>query len=655
MDVTVRTGQTKPGSGTLLVSRSFTSHAGERVCLLLQIHAPAAEAKMLEEESLKILQHGLLQTEGDSWQRLDGALKELNGLIKGLLVSDTVHEVHALIALLEDGGALHVSTAGRSEGYLIRGGKAVQITEGVRGKPVPAFVHIASGALEGRETVVLSTQRLLRLLTPAQLAQLASQREEHLLQELVLALDGEKEDAALAVFHVGAGARQAPVAAPDRAAILPNRRARGSRQAWSLPAVAGPIGAYGTKALEWINTQLRMSTSLIPSLRERTTSFLADLKHPQRKRRAHLLLMAGALSAFLIVWAVVQLSTFSQRSKTRVELEQLMEQINTEIQTAENRRLTGDMDAVNRILQRAEERAKSVMDNESGLFRVEALHLLENIQSKREEVNNITKLQPRIAATISAKNPDVDAEGLIGVGDGEFIVYDKQNIYRVLQNFVDDPKKMTDEELLLRGTSFARYKSIVFLTNGNSIMEVIGSQPTAMKTEDPAGWVRGNDLETYLRYLYILVPEKAQIYKYERLSNRYGPAVGYNVNGDLSNALDMAIDTSIFVLRKGGKITKLLRGETQSFVMRHAPDGVLNDAVKLYKVPDGNIYFLDVVHKRVIVATDGGTTGESSYLKQYVLEGDQVGELKDLYVDPEQSHLYVLDAKHVYVIDLANK
>lgn len=115
----------------------------------------------------------------------------------------------------------------------------------------------------------------------------------------------------------------------------------------------------------------------------------------------------------------------------------------------------------------------------------------------------------------------------------------------------------------------------------------------------------------------------------------------------------MTIDGNIYVLKQGGAIVKLLRGETQPFVIRHAPDNVLMNATKIYKVFDGNIYFLDPVKSRVIVITDGGPSGESTYLKQYVLEGEnQIGELQDLYVDPDESRLYVMDEKRVYKIDL---
>ncbi|MBI3331913.1 hypothetical protein HYZ99_03050 [Candidatus Peregrinibacteria bacterium] len=654
MDIIIQTGHTKSSSGTTLVSLSFSSPRGEHAYLLLQVTAAPKDAKTLEEECTTILQHGLLEAEGDSWGRLDGTLKEMNGLFKGLLVSNVVEDIHALLAIVDSDGMLHVSHAGRAEAYLIRGGATSQITEYTRGKPSPVFVHISSGQLEPRDAVVFSTQRLLRTITPAQLAQL-SQRGDQLLSEITIQLDAERELASLATLHVGARAPKAAADTSERPAVSNRRAGRSRTGGVSLKRVLAPVlplvSTWGKRGLSTMSS----ASTFTSVVREKATDFLADLKDPQRKRRAHLLLIASALGAFLVIWMVVRLSTSSQRSKSRAELEDLVEQINTEIRTADNRRLTGDVDSANAILGRAEERAKQVMDSESGLFRVEALDLLDRIRGKREEIHNIARLNPRMVVNLSSKNPDIVAQGMIGLADGEFTVYDRQDLYRILLNAVDDPDRIGDEELILDGVYFDRYKTLAFLTTGNSLIEVISDQPTNMKTEAAEGWVTGKDMETYLRFLYILSPDKNQIFKYERLSNRYGPPVEYNVNGDLSTAVDMAIDNSIYIVKEGGTIVKLLRGEVQPFVIRHAPDDVLKDVAKLYKVPDSNFYFLDPKAARIVVSTDGGPTGESSYVKQYVLEGDQIGTLQDLYVDPDQTHLYVLDEKRLYVVDLQGK
>jgi hypothetical protein len=658
MDIAVHTGVTKGGDETSVLSLSFTSKNEETVILLLQVAADERSARTLEQECKTVVQHALLETEGETWNRLDGTLKELNGLMKGLLLSRAVEEVHAIAAIVDKEGMLHVSSAGRGEAYLVRGGQASQITEYTRGKPVSAFVHISSGTVEAQDTVVFATQRLLRAFTPAQLAQTVL-RGHHSLQELTGTLDDEGEQAAVAVLHAGGIAPAAEAAAPARSSSqLPSRRQgrRSSRFALSdslsfLGKARAAVAPFMASALKKGAAGMSNFGPHAQKVREKAGNFFADLKDPVRKKRAHLLILAAAVTVFLVIFLVVKLTTNSQRSKTQAELGTLVQKINDEIKTADNRRLAGDTDAANEILQRADAWAKQVMDNESGLFRVQALDLLDKIRSKSEEINNIVRLSPRVLVNLTSKNSDISAQGLVGIADGEFIVYDRQSWYHVLLNGVDDGKKLVDDGLIIDGTALPRYKVQVFMTTGNSVVELQGSQPTSMKTEDPAGWVTGKDIEGYLRYVYVLTADN-KIFKYERLTNRYGTASQYNVSGDLTGALDMTIDSSVYVLKEGGAVVKLFRGEAQPFAINHVPVDAFKTATKILKVSDSNFYFLDPAKSRVIVASDGGADGQSSYLRQYVLEGDQIGKLQDFYVDPEESHLYVADEKRVYVIDL---
>ncbi|MBI2635951.1 hypothetical protein HYW84_01360 [Candidatus Peregrinibacteria bacterium] len=685
MDIVVRTGETRaPAAGTSLASVAFSSAGGEQACLLLHGEAHAQNGKTIKDECTTIVKNSLLGTEGEMWNRLDGTLKELNGLLKGFLISGTLDDIHAIIAVADRKGQIHVSAAGRAEAYLIRGGTASQITEYTKGRPVAAFVHISSGILEAGDAVVLSTQRLLRVLTPAQLSQHVHQGDR-LLDEVIAALESEKETAAIATVHFpgrGAGQTIPPAESRAKSALQPRRAGTARRSQRGMAGAAGAIvdtllslaRSAGHAAGAFLGNRWAekfISYGSLQSLQEKGREFIRDLKDPKRKRRAHLFLLAGAIGAFLVIWLVVSLMTSSQRSKTRAELSELVTQITDELRTADNRRLAGDIDGANRVLEGAEEQAKQVISNASGQFRNEAMSLIDQIRGKKEEINNIIRMPARVLVNLSSKNTSVVAHGLIGLGDGEFLVYDRESGYRVLLNRLDEPKQLTEDDLILQGANFARYKSQVFMTTGNSVVELSANQVIPMKTEDPTGWTTGKDVESYLRYLYVLVPDKNQIFKYERLSNRYSAPVQYNVNGDLAGAVDMAIDASVYVLKEGGVILKLLRGEVQPFVIVHAPGGapastantsggaypVLKGATKIFKVPGGNFYFLDPTQGkgRVIVATDSSAAGESSYLRQYVLEGEQIGILQDIYVDPDESRMYVLDEKRVYVVDLATR
>lgn len=661
MTTEVDTGRTRAANGTDLTPLVLGDKKGEQVFLLLHSEGRGAGKETLEEQAKAILDHAIVEGDGDAYTRLEGALKELNGLLKGLLLSDALRDVHALVGLLEKDGMLHLSHAGRAEAYLVRDGATAQITEYSRGKPTPSFVHIASGPLQPRDHVILSTQRLLRTITPAQLSHIA-QRGGDVLKDVIAELESEKEVACLAHMSVKGEAQAAllPDRKNDERGVARNRRAqrrgtgflersRAMVTGFTIPKVKMPSLASSGKAT-------KATGEAIGAARDAVGSFLKDLRDPKRKRRAHLLLLAGAGGLFLIFWVVIQLSLASQKSQTRQELATLMEQINDDLTTAENRHLTGDDESANAMLLRAEERARQVMDNESGLYRSEALDLLDQIRLKGEEINNIIRIPPRLVVNVSAKNPDVVTLGLLPVGDGEFTVYDKQNLYRVLLNSVGDPEELSGEELIMDATTFGRFQTRAFMTTTNSLIELINGQATTMKTDAAEGWPDIADMETYLRYLYVLVPDRNQIFKYERLSNRYGPPAEYNVNGELQGAIDMAIDGSVYLLKEDGIVLKLFRGEEQPFTIRNLPENALQGATKVIKSErNGTFYFLVPGESRIVVATNDGELGESSYIRQYVLEGEQVGTLVDLWVDADDTRLYVLDEKRLYQIDLQGR
>ena len=647
MDLNIQTGQTKAPSGVKLIAQTHKSALNEQVILLLQVHASPSESKTLEKEAVDIMKHALLETEGEAAHRLDGTLKELNGLFKGLLAARKLDDVHAILAIIDATGSLHVSHAGRAEAYVIRGGSASQITEYTRGKPTPAFVHIASGSLENGDHVVCATQRLLRTLTPAQLSKLAP-HGDGLTDEIISALQSEKEISALSHVHVvGSLAPQKTPRKKKAPARKPGNR-RGRRRSG---ASAGSILSTVTAALIslWESIQ---SLGLLARVQDIVTGVLSDLGDPKRKRRAHLFILATVFGAILLIWIIVNVTVGGKNSAVEAELQQIITEVEQDLETAENRYLTGEIDSANAILQRAYEQISYVIDHPSEKFRKEAHLILGRVRSKQEQVNNIERHPPNVVAELADRHPDVSARGIIGLGEGEFYAYDAQSIYRILLNTVEDPEKVVDEELIRHGTPFPRYQSTVFQTNAGTIVEIIDGQSTTMKTEDPAGWIAGTAMEAYLRYLYVLSPENNQIYKYERFSNRYSSPSEYNIDGNLEGALDVAIDGNVYILKEGGTIVKLFRGEAKSFTIDHLQENLLQGSTKIYKVFDGNFYILQPGEKRVVVVEDSDASGNASYVKQYILEGQGIGVLRDLYVDEDETKLYVLDEKRLYSIDL---
>lgn len=644
MKRTIFSSHTKTGNNTVVFQREFISSLKEEILLLLQIDANEENGERLFEEAIKIVEQSLLESSEAATDRLDSALKELNGLIKGLLLSKTITDVQAIVSICEKNGMLHVSHAGRAEAYVVRSNAANQITEYSKGKTAPAFVHIASGQLEADDIALLSTERLLRTITPAQIVEKTNDIKTAT-ADIVSALEAEQEVAAISIISVAkepiAPAIKTPnatsaatAAGREENSILENawQEIRKRVQAGSS-AIKKQRGGQTSKFTSWVQDMFKSSS--VPD-----------------SNKKHLLILAGAISIFLVILLTVNLSSFAKQSQSRSELSAMITSIQEDIRNAENRHLTGDTEASVSILDKAEQEAKTVINHESRLYRTEDLDLLEQIQSKREKVSNIIRRAPITAADLSEKNSSIQTIGFIGQKNERVIVFDRQNSYQIISNTVEAPKLVSEEELLTDGVNFERQQTQIYTTTGNGLIEIISGKPISMKTDDENGWNTGVDIETYSRFLYMLSPANNQIYKYERLSNRYGFPAEYNMDGSLSNALDMSIDIFIYILKDDGTIEKLNGGESASFTINQAPNGVLNGATKLYKVVEGKLYVLVPEQKRIVVLEVDEESGDAVYLRQYVLESDQIGTLNDIYIDQDESWLYVLDEKRLYKLEL---
>lgn len=632
--LTINTLQTRGRHQTVLERLVLPAddERGPKTILLLRVDGKERDVRGLIDDCLG---HVRSLATTPSYDHLEEALKEMNHLLGKSLGGD-IREVSAIVACETTTGEVHISHAGRAEAYLTRGNSTVQITEGGGQSSLhPQFLHIASGSLQPGDIVLLSTERLLRTITPAQIT--SASHRPHLLETVQSALEAEKEIACIAELRVPKTKRG------DTALPLPPSP-RGKPSPWTRATRwRSQLGTRGRAVLSTIGTRLR---STIDRLQH-------DLASPSRKRRVHSTILASTIALFLVIWVGFQLATSLQRRQSQQELEQLVSEIKRSLRTAENRQLLGEGDVANTILNRAEEEVRKIMENESGYFRREALDILEQIVAKREEINHIIRISPTASASFAAKSTGSPPQGILLDPNGDLVVFDQENVFSVILNSVSDPRRLAEQDDILLGTASKRFGLLAFLLQGGSLLEVTREQVTPMKTEDPNGWVMGAAMESYLRFLYLLVPQRNQIYKYERLNNRYGPPFEYNINGELQNAVDMAIDGDIYLLEREGSILKLLRGEQRPFTIRNLPLDALAGATRIVKPSaTANLYLLNPERSTVVVLSSDEDLGESSYLKQYLLEGEQVSQLRDLAVDEEEAHLWVMDEKRIYTINL---
>ncbi|QQR83396.1 hypothetical protein IPJ72_06425 [Candidatus Peregrinibacteria bacterium] len=416
------------------------------------------------------------------------------------------------------GHELNLTQTGDGEAYLIRKNKFSNLTDALRGKNKELFVNIASGEMMPDDKLVFTTDRLLRMVTHNQLAQWLSEgvsESTEAIRDTVMA--DESSSIAIASLHVKIMA----------ASSGPLPALKNSEQ-WER--LSHTFGKWMGKAKEKIEES--EWAQRIPSLGSKNILWIL------------------AASVVVLVAAVAFLMNSSRTSAIRSEYSAKLEKLNQDLQVANTKGFSSDTLTANAILEKIENEVGTIMA--TPYFHEESLDLLDRVKATRDDINNIKRLKevtPFIDLT--AKKSEVNAIGLNQLDD-KLYAFEYNTLHEIILDQALDPKQIDEDEVMIESASLGEQNSLLFLTQSGRIIEYSGGKFSFADTDDQS-WKSGVDIAAYGRFLYLLSPANNQIYKYPRLRSNFSSGSAYNNDADLSGAVSMAIDGSIYVLKSSGK------------------------------------------------------------------------------------------------------
>jgi len=555
--------------------------------------------------------------EVDVYERFENALKEVNLTFKTLQEKrgkGTLGKISAIIAVFS-GNELHLTQSSEAEAYLIRKNKLSMISEGLSGKSTDLFVNIATGELLPEDKIIFSTSRLLRLATQTQLANMCSEGVTEALdaiRELVLS-DGE--------LSIGVTCINTK---------LPHRAGASSRKSKSSNPVIKQIHKYWDVVAGFIE--------------EKTKSAKGRTSKKVPMERNNILIALGA-AVLILILSVSFLLNGRYDNQLKDEYKIRIEAMNQDLHVANTKGYANEKETANAILAKVEEEARAILD--SKYYRAEALALLDKVQATRDSINNttrITDVEPYV--DLSTKRENVEALGLVNLDDN-FFAYEYNALYEVIIDQVLDPKTIDQTEVVINGVAMEDQEVITFMTQSGRIIEYGDGEFYFMGTDDET-WKSGIDFAAYGRYLYVLSPENNQIYKYARQRSKYGNASEYNLDADLAGAISIAIDGNIYVLKEGGEIIKIFKGEQQTFGIDDLATDI-SDATEIFTLPEHkNLYILDLENRRVIYAEKEIGPG-ARYRGQIYFE--EIPDVQGFYVNKKEDRLYLLTKKAIFEVE----
>ena len=165
-------------------------------------------------------------------------------------------------------------------------------------------------------------------------------------------------------------------------------------------------------------------------------------------------------------------------------------------------------------------------------------------------------------------------------------------------------------------------------------------------------WRNPVALETFDANLYLLDPAANQIFKYPDKQFGSAPLTWMQAEGDLSTAIDLGIDGSIYVTHDSGKMNKYFGGEPVEFAVREIPKPLVGANALYMDIEEVTqyVYIADASDRRIVQLKRDG-----AFVRQFRPPAEEEAifdQLSGLFVDERVGKLYYIAGKALYVNDL---
>ena len=355
----------------------------------------------------------------------------------------------------------------------------------------------------------------------------------------------------------------------------------------------------------------------------------------KRKRKV---LIGAFLLTFLLSLSVVKGITKRGFLGRKTSFEDLTSQVQEKIEAAEDFSSLNPKRA-NELLIEAKEILGRMRDLKVDPDKIKKLE--QEITQRQKEVLKVQEIEaPELVFDLSLIKPQIEGTALSLFGE-RILVLSSGSVFAV------DPERKKGE-MILAGEEFseALFFSDNFVFGKEGIFKIDAEEKTAAKVvEKEEGWDKIKGLSTYLENLYLLDTGANQIKKYTATASGYLPPQDYLKDAvDLSNAVNIAIDGLIYVLKESGAVLKYLQGRKEYFQVSGLDRSFSKTTVFYTNADLDDLYVLDKDNKRIVVLEKTG-----DYKAQYISE--VLGEARDFIVDSEKEVIYVLVGSKIYKIN----
>jgi len=383
----------------------------------------------------------------------------------------------------------------------------------------------------------------------------------------------------------------------------------------------------------------------------------------QAKAKNQLFIIASILLLVLLITS--GLISYQKRTATakRTQIEQAYNSLKTKVESAIKANDLGDTAKAQSLLAEAQNDANNFPS--SDYLKTDVLIIEKEINDSMEKIFNIQRFDS-LASIINFNqlDPTIKLTNVFKIGNNIYAIDEERHkaaVYSLDTKTTDSLSNLSFDGGIEKLALLNDKASVALLASNPSNLYIYNSKTNSTEKATQLGgsaWPNAVAVASYMSNIYLLSPSDNQIFKYTSLVGNYSTRNNYildTISINLKDAVDLAIDGSVYVLMKTGDVMKFTSGTKIDFaltgmpastnVQQKSPGAKMENPIRIITSLDlQNIYIADAGAKRVVVFDKNG-----KYKTQYV--SNEWTDMKDIWVSQDNNKIYVLSGTEVYEVD----
>jgi hypothetical protein len=409
------------------------------------------------------------------------------------------------------------------------------------------------------------------------------------------------------------------------------------------------IHKYRSRKLESLVITVKnriLKSQYLQKIKQKWSSFPAS---------SRLLLSTSLILIILFAGSVMLLSQKKTHEINLNRYSEILSEANQKEDQAEAAMIYQDEAKAREMLKESQELLGQI--SESDYLQEEVKELKAKIQEQLKKLDHLVEIsEPKIVYDFKNLKPEIEIKGLLNLNNILFSYNPANNkIYKYdLSENVGLAVKADSNGLgrLQKGTALTDNR-LAFYTDAPGIA-VFNSDRDELKKVDTVlaqeiSLENLKDISSYGTNIYFLDAGNNQIWKHSPILSGFSKAKSWikpNEESDFSNAVSLAIDGAIYILKQDGTVLKYLSGYKKEFAVLGETTQPIEQATKIYTLPGfANLYILEPENKRILIFDKQG-----KIITQYFSE--KFNDLKDLVVLEKEKKIYLLNGTEIVEIGM---